>query len=163
VECARFGAAVIAVERDSRRCARVRVNARRHGVDVRVVHAEAPAALDRLPEPDSVFVGGGGAAVAEAVAARRPARIVVALAAVERAGETGTALAKSGYTVDGALVQAARFAPLPGDVHRLSGTNPVFLLWGAPVDTTWPPGRPAEPARDAAPGAAPPGGHGGRR
>jgi precorrin-6Y C5,15-methyltransferase (decarboxylating) len=132
-------------------------------VDVRVVHAEAPAALDRLPDPDSVFVGGGGAAVAEAVAARRPARIVVALAALERAGETSTALAKSGYTVDGALVQAARFAPLPGDVHRLAGTNPVFLLWGVPVDTTWLAGRPAMPtgaavARGGA--AAAPGGHG---
>jgi precorrin-6B C5,15-methyltransferase / cobalt-precorrin-6B C5,C15-methyltransferase len=156
VECARFGAAVVAIERDSRRCARVRVNARRHGVDVRVVHADAPAALDRLPGPDSVFVGGGGAAVVEAVAARRPARIVVALAAIERAGETSVALAKSGYTVDGTLVQAARFAPLPGDVHRLAGTNPVFLLWGAPVDTTWPPDRPAAPPR----AVAPPGGHG---
>ena len=30
----------------------------------------------------------------------------------------------------GVLLHAARFAPLPGDVHRLAATNPVFLVWG---------------------------------
>jgi precorrin-6Y C5,15-methyltransferase (decarboxylating) len=131
VECARFGAAVAAVERESRRCARIRVNARRHGVDVRVVNGAAPAALARLPDPDAVFVGGGGSQVTEAVAARRPARIVVALAALERAAETHAVLRAAGYAVDGALLQAARFAPLPGDVHRLASINPVFVLWAA--------------------------------
>jgi precorrin-6Y C5,15-methyltransferase (decarboxylating) len=131
VECARFGAAVVAVEREGRRCARIRVNAQRHGVDVRVVNGEAPAALARLPDPDAVFVGGGGSQVTEAVAARRPARIVVALAALERAAQAHAALRAAGYTVDGVLLQAARFAPLPGDVHRLAGTNPVFVLWAA--------------------------------
>jgi precorrin-6Y C5,15-methyltransferase (decarboxylating) len=135
VECARFGAAVVAVERDSRRCARVRVNARRHGVDMRVVNGEAPGSLGWLPDPDSVFIGGGGTGVIEAVALRRPARIVVALAALERAAQAWAALASAGYAVDGVLLQAARFAPLPGDVHRLASTNPVFLIWAAPGPT----------------------------
>ena len=130
VECARFGAAVIAVERDARRCDRIRANARRHAVDVRTVQGEAPHALNGLPPPDAVFVGGGGQAVIEAVAGRRPARIVVALAAVERAGAALATLAAAGYAADGVLLQAARFAPLPGDVHRLAATNPVFLVWG---------------------------------
>ena len=50
VECARFGAAVIAVERDAVRCERIRANAGRHGVDVRVVPGQAPAALADLPD-----------------------------------------------------------------------------------------------------------------
>jgi len=135
VECARFGAAVIAVERDALRCERVRANAARHGADVQIVPGEAPEALSGLPDPDVVFVGGGGTSVIEAVAARRPARIVVALAAVERAGPAHSALNAAGYATDGALVQAARLAPLPGDVHRLAATNPVFLLWATPVTT----------------------------
>jgi precorrin-6Y C5,15-methyltransferase (decarboxylating) len=130
IECARFGAAVIAVERDPVRCGRIRANAGRHGVDVRVVPGEAPAALAQLPDPDVAFVGGGGAAAIEAVTARRPARIVVALAAVERAGPAREVMAAAGYATGGALVQAARLAPLPGDVHRLAATNPVFLVWG---------------------------------
>jgi len=138
VECARFGAAVIAVERDETRCERIRANARRHAVDVRTVHGAAPAALAGLPEPDAVFVGGGGLAVVEAVTARHPARIVVALAAIERAGPALAALSAAGYATAGTLVQAARLAPLPGDVHRLAATNPVFLLWAAAA----PPGAP---------------------
>src|SRR5262249_59745976 len=60
VECARFGAAVIAVERDELRCERIRANAARHGADVQVVPGEAPGALGGLPGPDAGFVGGGG-------------------------------------------------------------------------------------------------------
>jgi precorrin-6Y C5,15-methyltransferase (decarboxylating) len=156
VECARFGAAVIAVERDPVRCERIRANATRHGVDVRIVPGEAPGALDGLPDPDVVFAGGGGPAVIEAVTARHPVRIVVALAAVERAGPAMTALAAAGYATGGALVQAARFAPLPGDVHRLAATNPVFLVWGTAAPGTTEhvgpacPGGPAD--RDTGPG-----------
>jgi precorrin-6Y C5,15-methyltransferase (decarboxylating) len=130
VECARFGAAVIAVERDTVRCERIAANAGRHGVDVRIMPGGAPAALEKLPDPDAVFVGGGGQAVIEAAAARHPARIVVALAAMERAGPAVAALTAAGYATGGTLIQAARFAPLPGDVHRLAAANPVFLVWG---------------------------------
>ena len=136
IECARFGAAVIAVERDAVRCERVRANATRHGVDVRIVAGAAPEALGKLPDPDAVFVGGGGPEVVEAVTARHPARIVVALAAVERAGLATAALAAAGYVTGGALVQAARFAPLPSGAHRLAAINPVFLVWGALPGTT---------------------------
>jgi precorrin-6Y C5,15-methyltransferase (decarboxylating) CbiT subunit len=145
VECARFGAAVIAVERDPLRCERIRANAEHHAVDIRVVPGEAPGALAGLPRPDAVFIGGGGPAVVEAVATAapelRPARIVVALAAVERAGATHAALTRAGYAADGTLLQAARFAPLPGDVHRLAATNPVFVVWAtaaAPAGETQP-------------------------
>ena len=157
VECARFGAAVIAVERDVVRCERVRANAARHAVDVRIVPGEAPGAVEKLPDPDAVFVGGGGIAVIEVVAARRPARIVVALAAVERAGPAIAALTAAGYATGGALVQAARLAPLPGEVHRLAATNPVFLVWAtAGPGTTGPvsPGSHSNPGpRGSGPGA----------
>jgi precorrin-6Y C5,15-methyltransferase (decarboxylating) len=156
IECGRFGAAVIAVERDDVRCERIRTNASWHGVDVRVVAGAAPEALGELPDPDAVFVGGGGPEVVAAVAARHPARIVVALAAVERAGRATAALDAAGYTADGALVQAARFAALPSGVHRLAAINPVFLVWGALPGTTETAGRgdgPGHGNRDAGPGA----------
>src|SRR3712207_3571572 len=40
IECARFGAAAIAVERDAESCERIRRNAARHGVYVEVVEGE---------------------------------------------------------------------------------------------------------------------------
>jgi precorrin-6Y C5,15-methyltransferase (decarboxylating) len=131
IECARFGAAVIAIERNPLRGERARGNALRHGTDVRLVHGEAPAAFAGLPLPDAVFVGGGGTEVTEAVAARNPARIVLTLAAVERTGPACAALAAAGYAVEGALVQSARLSPLPGEVHRLGPINPVFVLWAS--------------------------------
>lgn len=130
VECARFGAAVVALERDRQECMRIEVNARRHGVDVHVVAGQAPAALDDLPDPDAVFVGGGGPDVVAAVAVRNPARIVVTLAALERVGPVSEVLGAGGYAVDGALLQASRLAPLPGGAHRLAAINPVVVLWG---------------------------------
>jgi precorrin-6B C5,15-methyltransferase / cobalt-precorrin-6B C5,C15-methyltransferase len=142
VECARFGAAVVAVERDPAQCARVAANARRHGAEVRVVAGAAPEALDGLPDADAVFVGGGGLAVVAAVAARRPARIVLALAAVQRVGQAAEMLGEAGYQVDGTLLQASRLAPLPAGAHRLAAANPVFLLWAQPSSQ---PGSPHDP------------------
>jgi len=50
----------IAVERDPRRCARIRENARALGVPaLRVLEAEAPAGLVGLDAPDAIFLGGG--------------------------------------------------------------------------------------------------------
>jgi precorrin-6B C5,15-methyltransferase / cobalt-precorrin-6B C5,C15-methyltransferase len=129
IECARFGAAVIAVERDEVRCALIRANAQRHQACLNVVRGDAPGVLSGLPDADAVFVGGGGPEVVADVAKRRPDRIVVALAAVERTGQAHAALSEAGYAVAGSLIQASRLAPLPGDAHRLAGANPVFLLW----------------------------------
>ncbi|HEY5836649.1 precorrin-6y C5,15-methyltransferase (decarboxylating) subunit CbiE [Streptomyces sp.] len=133
VECARFGAAVVAVERDPEGAARVRANAAAHGVDVEVVQGAAPAVLARLPDPDAVFVGGGGAELA-AIVARCAARVrrsvVVTLAAVDRVPAVRHALRAAGLVPDGVLLQSSRLSPLPGDVTRLAAANPVFVLWG---------------------------------
>ncbi len=128
VECARLGSAALAVERRPDDAARIATNAVAHGVEVRVVAGEAPAALTGLPEPDAVFVGGGGPDVVAAAAAARPARIVVALAAIDRLAPTRAAL--RGYRVDGVQLAAARFADLPDGAVRLAATNPILLLWG---------------------------------
>lgn len=53
----------VSVEADPERAARVERNAARLGVpSLEVVHGRAPQALDGLPQPDAVFVGGGGTA-----------------------------------------------------------------------------------------------------
>ena len=130
VECARLGAAVVAVERRADDAARITANARRHGVDVRVVAGEAPDALAGLPEPDAVFVGGGGPEVVAAVAGLAPARVVVALAALDRVAPTRTALCDAGHRVDGVQLAASRLAELPDGAVRLAAINPVLVLWG---------------------------------
>ena len=49
-----------AIERDPARCALIAANAATLGVpDLRIIRGAAPAALDGLPAPDAVFIGGG--------------------------------------------------------------------------------------------------------
>ncbi|MEU7055490.1 precorrin-6y C5,15-methyltransferase (decarboxylating) subunit CbiE [Streptomyces sp. NPDC046197] len=141
VECARLGAAAVAVEKTPDGVERVRANAAAHGVDVHVVHGRAPDALSGLDDPDAVFIGGGGRELPAIVAesARRARRtVVIAMAALDRVPAAREALTGAGFTCDGVLLQSSRLAPLPGDVTRLAAGNPVFLLWGvrptAPTD-----------------------------
>jgi precorrin-6Y C5,15-methyltransferase (decarboxylating) len=138
VECARLGAAVVAVDRDPAACALVTRNAARHGVTMRVVEGEAPAALAGLPEPDAAFVGGGGgalAAILQVVGAKVHRAVVVALtgsarlARAERVLGAARALAATGLEVDTVQVQASRFETADCLEETLT-VNPVFLVTG---------------------------------
>ncbi|MGP4049096.1 precorrin-6y C5,15-methyltransferase (decarboxylating) subunit CbiE [Streptomyces sp. 2A115] len=133
VECARLGAAVTAVEKTLDGVERVRANAAAHGVEVTVVHGAAPTVLSDLPDPDAVFIGGGGRelpGIVTACARRTRRSVVVAMAALDRVPAVRDALVTAGLDCEGVLLQSSRLAPLPGDVTRLAATNPVFLLWG---------------------------------
>jgi precorrin-6Y C5,15-methyltransferase (decarboxylating) len=131
IECTRRGAAVLAVERDAESCERIRRNAARHGeTGLYICTGDAADFAARLPDPDAVFVGGGGMDVLRMVLDRRPPRIVATFASVERAGAVLPLLASHGYAADGLLNQASRFTVLPDGTHRLAAQNPVFLVWG---------------------------------
>jgi precorrin-6Y C5,15-methyltransferase (decarboxylating) len=128
VECARLAPTlrVLAVEEHDADARRIEQNADRHGVAVEVVTGPAPAALDGLPDPDRVFVGGGGHTVLAAALERlRPGgRVVATYAAVDRAVAAADRL--------GAVVQVAvsRGRRLPDGGLRLAAENPVFVVWG---------------------------------
>jgi precorrin-6Y C5,15-methyltransferase (decarboxylating) len=116
---------VIAIERHADDVRRIEANARAHGVTIEVVNGEAPGVLEPLPDPDRVFVGGGGTAVLDAVLARlRPGgRVVATFAALDRAAAAYERLGNL------AEVSVARGMPLAGGV-RLQAENPVFVVWG---------------------------------
>ena len=131
VECARRGAAVLAVEEDAESCERIRRNAARHsGTGLYICTGDAADYASRLPDPDAVFIGGGGMDVLRTVLDRRPPRLVATFAALERASQVLPMLASHGYAADGLLQQASRFAALPDGTHRLAAQNPVFVVWG---------------------------------
>ncbi|MYQ36339.1 precorrin-6y C5,15-methyltransferase (decarboxylating) subunit CbiE, partial [Streptomyces sp. SID4956] len=91
---------------DRHACARTDAAARRHGVQMQIVHGTAPQILENLPEPDVVRVGGGGAAVVSAVADRRPQRIVTHAATRDAAELIGRNLTEHGYRVECSLLQS---------------------------------------------------------
>lgn len=126
VECARLGAAVVAVEKDD--TSALEANVKAFGVDVQVVQGRAPQALAGLPAPDAVFVGGGGVDVVRAAVQHRPSRLVVALATLERVAPVVEAMGD--YAPEAVLLESSRLQPL-GSGHRLVPTNPVFVVSGA--------------------------------
>lgn len=130
VECARLGAATVAVESNESQVVRLITNAAGHGVDVRVEEGAAPKALRELPKPDSIFVGGGGSEVVTACAHAGASRVVVALAALDRVASTRDALSSAGYEVEGVQLSANRLAGLPDGASRLEAANPVVLISG---------------------------------
>ena len=130
IECTRRGAAVIAVERDAESCERIRSNAARHSASgLYICTGDAADHAARLPDPDAVFLGGGGMDVLRTVLDRRPPRLVATFASLERASSVLPLLAGHGYAAEGVLNQASRFALLPDGSHRLAAQNPVFLIW----------------------------------
>ena len=130
IECARLGAAAIAVERDPESCARIRRNAERHSVRLQIVEAAAPEALQDLPEPDAVFVGGTGGTFEEIVklsAVRARRAVVLALVTLERVVPAAQLLEDYGLEVETTFLQASR---MKGGLHRLATESAVFVVLG---------------------------------
>jgi precorrin-6y C5,15-methyltransferase (decarboxylating) CbiE subunit/precorrin-6Y C5,15-methyltransferase (decarboxylating) CbiT subunit len=120
------GLRVFAVERNADDVARLRRNLA--GSVVQVVHGEAPGALAGLPDPDRVFVGGGGIEVLRSVLGRvRPGGTVVATyAALDRAA--------AGAALLGRMIQLSVSRAVPIGLEgalRLEAENPVFVCWGS--------------------------------
>lgn len=119
------GLAVWAVERRTEDLPMLRHNL--EGTGAVVVEGRAPGCLAQLPDPDRVFIGGGGVDVLDAVLARlRPGGTVVATyASPERAS---VAAARLGHMVQVAINRAVPIGP--DGTLRLAAENPVFVCWG---------------------------------
>jgi precorrin-6Y C5,15-methyltransferase (decarboxylating) len=98
----------IAVERDKARIAMIAENAEALGTPhLRIVEGEAPAALEGLPAPDAVFVGGGVASEG-------------LLDATWAALRPGGRLVANAVTLEGEVALTAAWQRCGGDMLRLS-------------------------------------------
>ena len=126
------GAPVYAVECLPEACALIRDNCRRHGAwNVRVVEGTAPEALEQLPAPDLVFVGGSRGRLVpildRALAANPAVRLCISAIALETLAAATAALTSRGLQAHVTQIAAAH-APGTGRLHLLRGENPVFLI-----------------------------------
>jgi precorrin-6Y C5,15-methyltransferase (decarboxylating) len=120
----------VAIERDSVRAARIRRNAAALGApQLTLVEGAAPAALEGLPAPDAIFIGGGIASAVEPcwAALKKGGRLVVNAVTVE----SQAALSELSRRFGGELLQAqfARAEP----VGRFRGLRPAMpvIQWRA--------------------------------
>lgn len=138
VEAARIAhhGCVYAIDKDVDSADLLRNNVARYGDGrVSVVIGSAPDALRELPDPDAVFIGGGGAAMREILETvlrrlRTGGRVVANFAVMERANSTYGALRDAGMSPQMTVVSAARGRELPDGALRLEAMNPVFIVWG---------------------------------
>jgi precorrin-6Y C5,15-methyltransferase (decarboxylating) len=127
---------VYAIERDTDSLPLLEANVVNLGSDnIHIVNGEAPAALESLPNPDSVFVGGSGGNLSEileyANSRLKPnGTIVVNLAVLERTSETYHLLKKLGLTAEITQVASSRGKEMPDGAVRLEALNPVFIVSG---------------------------------
>jgi precorrin-6B C5,15-methyltransferase / cobalt-precorrin-6B C5,C15-methyltransferase len=133
IECARLGAAAIAIERDPESCARIRHNAHRHNTNVQLIEGKAPEALRDLSEPDAVFVGGSGGAFDEIVklsAVRARRAVVLALVTLERVVPAAQLLENCDLEVETTFLQTSKMKGV-GNLHRLAAESVVFVVSGS--------------------------------
>ena len=127
---------VYAVERDTDSLPLLEANLSRWGSEnIHVVIGEAPGALEGLPNPDSVFVGGSGGRLSEILeyAASRlnpGGSIVVNLAVMERTLEAYRLLQRLELDAELTQISSARGKEMPGGAVRLESLNPVFIVSG---------------------------------
>lgn len=126
---------IVAVEKNTDRTEQIGSNARRYRVyNLDVIQADLPEGLDALPDPDRIFIGGGGRsldAVIETAAPRlAPDGImVVNTVLVDNLSRVLSVMEKMGMATDVVQLQVSRSKPMPWSL-RLEAENPVWILRG---------------------------------
>jgi precorrin-6Y C5,15-methyltransferase (decarboxylating) len=124
---------ILAVEKNPERIQNIRENMSRHGAwNVEAVEAALPAGMEALPDPDRVFLGGGGNDLPEilARAASRLApggRMVVNAVVTETFVRALDVLRSLGMAPDTVQISVAEGRDIAGGL-RFEAKNPVWVV-----------------------------------
>lgn len=123
---------VYAVECDADACALVRQNQAKFAAsNLTLIAGKAPEALQNLPAPDAVFIGGSKgnmqAIVDAALAANPQTRLCIAAIALETLQQSIAALAAHGLAAQVTQIAVSR-SKAAGSLHLMMANNPVFLI-----------------------------------
>ena len=135
VECAlaAYAGCVYAVEKNAAAVDLIEKNARRFKADNLIaVAGEAPAALEALPAPTHVFIGGSSGHLREILALllrRNPkVRVVLSAATLETQAEALSCAEELGFIRFEAVQISASRAKKLGGYHMMSAQNPVVVI-----------------------------------
>ncbi len=122
---------VYAIERSPRRLGVLKRNARRLGAfSLKAISGEAPGALEGLPDPDAIFIGGSGGklpSILRACARRlKPSgRLVLNAVTLGTLRQCLALMEEIGWQPYVTSLQVSR---AEGEVQLLKGANPVFII-----------------------------------
>ena len=125
---------VYAVECRGEACALIRANRERFAAyNLTLAQGRAPQALEELPAPDGVFIGGSDGEllpILQAALEKNPAaRVCLTAIAVETLGAAAAALAQLGMEPRITQLTVARSKPA-GGLNLMLGQNPVWIVTG---------------------------------
>ena len=125
---------VYAVECDPAACDLIQKNREKFAAhNLTLAEGRAPQALEALPAPDAVFIGGTKGsmeAVVDLVLARNPdARVCISAIALETLSAAVAALTAHGLSAEVTQIAVSRTRPA-GRLHLLTANNPIFLITG---------------------------------
>ena len=126
--------AVYAVECKGEACALIRANRERFAAyNLTLVQGRAPQALEKLPAPHGVFIGGSDGEllpILQAAVEKNPAvRVCITAIAVETLGTAAAALAQLGMAPKITQITVARSRGA-GGLNLMMGQNPVWIITG---------------------------------
>lgn len=131
---------VFAVECNEEALGLIKTNAERMGAwNLRVIPGMAPEAMEDLPPPDRVFIGGSKGnlgAILEVLIRKNPEiRVVINAITIETVSEALNQLSRLGFE-DVDIVQIfAAHGKAAGSSHLMMGQNPVFIISGEMRET----------------------------
>ena len=126
---------IIAVEKNPERVENIRENALRYGVfNHETLQADLPDGLERLPQPDRIFIGGGGSALIEILPAAiehlGPGGVVIInTVLVHNLSRAVDTMEAAGMEVDVVQLNVSRSKAMPWS-RRLEAQNPVWIVTG---------------------------------
>lgn len=141
VECARSipDGQVFAIERKQEALELLSGNKAKFGVpNLKLVAGEAPAALEGLPAPDRVFLGGTSGSLGEilgVVFGKNPAaRVVASAITLETLGEAVRCFEGMGLSNLEVMQVSISKAKAVGEYHMMTAQNPIWLISGEGVE-----------------------------
>jgi precorrin-6Y C5,15-methyltransferase (decarboxylating) len=127
---------IYAVEKDARRIRQIEMNRDRFGIgNLGIVQATLPDGLENLPQPDRIFIGGGGkrlGGIIETAAARLAAGgiMVINTVLIKNLDVAVETFKQCDLNTELIQVQISRGRAMPWD-QRLEAQNPVWIVTGS--------------------------------
>lgn len=134
VEMALHAEEVWAVECNEEACELIRTNREKFCAwNLHIQRGTAPVALEGLPTPDVVFIGGSKGHLSEiidrAVEKNPDCRILISAVTLETIGRATACLEDRGYETEVTEIAVSRTV-MRGAYHMLQAQNPIFLIAG---------------------------------
>ena len=129
---------IVAVEKNPARIQQIKFNIKQFGIsNIEVVQAVLPDGLDELPQPDRIFIGGGGQNLKNIITKaashlKTDGIVVVNTVLMPNIQNAVDALTELGFKTSIVQVQISRSRKMPW-AERMEAQNPVWIVSGRRV------------------------------